>query len=340
MNQNELKIYVDSTIGDDERREKYLHYIDNCYTNEIPVILNLKHLSYILFIEYQALANILLFPERYYREFSIPKRNGSLRQIDSPYPILYHIQRWILNNILEKITLHQCATGFIKKKSIVDNAKTHLFKKSLLKMDIKDFFPNIKINRIISIFQNLGYPNKISYYLAKLCCKNNSIPQGSPTSPFLSNIIAKRLDNRLFTLSKLNNINYTRYADDLAFSGDYIHYNIINFINKILIEEGFKPNLDKTKLIIGKGKKILTGLSISNNNITIPRKNKRKLRQDAYFILKFGVKSHIKHKISGDPIYLDRLIGKFSFWNFVEPDNQYCSVTLDKLRTFSFSINS
>jgi len=226
----------------------------------------------------------------------------------------------------------------VKKRSVVDNARSHLGKKCLLKMDIKDFFPSITLRRVITIFLILGYPHKISYILAKVCCKNGCLPQGSPTSPCISNIVAKRLDKRLCSISLKYNSTYTRYADDLAFSGDYIPHRFIGFIEEILSGAGFSANTKKTKLIIDKGKKIVTGISISNNKLTIPRKTKRYLRKEAYFILRNGLHFHSERVNYRDPIYLERLIGKYSFWHYVEPENNYVSETINKLRDYGNTI--
>jgi len=335
MNKEKIIEIIKNKITNQEIRVKYFSYIENCYTKNIPVIFNLDHLEKILGIKKEIILRILLFTNSYYREYYMPKRNGKLRKIDSPYPVLLMIQRWILDNILSTIVLNSAATGFIKNKSIKDNAFVHIGKQCLLKMDIKDFFPSIYLNRIICIFKNLGYPHKISYFLAKLCCKDNCLPQGAPTSPYISNIIAKRLDIRLKALSKKCNLAYTRYADDIAFSGDYISFKYIKYVYKIIASEGFIPNYEKTRLVIGNGKKIITGLSISNDKLTIPRKKKRELRKSAYYILLNGLEKHSQITNKYDPILLERLIGKYNFWKFIEPDNEYVKITLNKLVKYS-----
>lgn len=334
MNKEKIIEFINKRITNQEIKVKYFSYIKNCYAKNIPIIFNLNHFQKILGIKKEIILSIL-FSDKYYREFTIPKRNGKLRKIDSPYPVLLMIQRWILDNILSTIALNNAATGFIKNKSIKDNAFVHVGKKCLLKMDIKDFFPSISLNRIICIFKNLGYPHKISYFLAKLCCKDNHLPQGAPTSPYISNIIAKRLDIRLKALSKKCNLAYTRYADDIAFSGDYISSKHIKHVYTIITSEGFIPNIEKTRLVIGNGKKIITGLSISNDKLTIPRKKKRELRKNAFYILLNGLEKYSQITKKYDPIFLERLIGKYTFWKFIEPDNEYVKNTLIKLQDYS-----
>jgi len=211
--------YINERVQDNESKSLWQKYIENCFNNYIPVILNLDHLAYLLNIEKEIIWSIVRFTERYYRSFSIPKWDGTTRNIVAPYPVLYYAQKWILESILNNVSLHESAFGFVKKRSIVGNAKAHLGKKCLLKMDIKDFFPSINLKRVISIFLVFGYPHKISYFLAKMCCNDGSLPQGSPTSPCISNIVAKRLDARLFSIGRKYQLTYTRYADDLVFFG-------------------------------------------------------------------------------------------------------------------------
>ena len=136
-------------------------------------------------------------------------------------------------------------------------------------MDIKDFFPSINKKRVISVFNYFGYPHDISYALASLCCLNDSLPQGAPTSPMLSNIISKRLDKRLEALSIKLEMSYTRYVDDISFSGRRIPPVIINYIYKTIQEEGFQLNQSKTKLINRNRKKIITGISIQDGTTKI-----------------------------------------------------------------------
>lgn len=327
--------YISSNIQEEEKRLIYSEILNNLSEKSLPILLNFENFELFFKIKKEILALIYKDSTSFYRTFSIPKRNGSMRIIQSPLPVLQYIQRFILDEILSKVFINNNAFGFVKHKSIVDNVKPHLNSHSLLKLDIENFFPSIKINRIISIFQRLGYSNRISFLLAKFCCYEDSLPQGAPTSPYLSNIVAKRLDSRLFNLAKEHYLTYSRYADDMTFSGNYISKNFIDFTYKIILDEGFTPNYKKTKQIIGEGKKIITGLSISNNKITIPRNKKRELRNKAFYILTYDLNDKINNVNINDPIFVERLIGQFSFWNYVEPNNLYVIKTLKLLKEYS-----
>lgn len=109
--------------------------------------------------------------------------------IDIPSDRLKEIQSWILKNILNKIEIHEKCYGFRKGRSIYDNARLHVGKECVLNMDLKDFFPSIKQKDVFNIFYKKGYTKKVSYYFSKLLTKNGVLPQGSPASPMISNLL-------------------------------------------------------------------------------------------------------------------------------------------------------
>ncbi len=314
--------YIDELNLAEKKTAGIKRYIHSILSRNGIVILDTRHLSALIGIDNEVLNRMIIHPEKYYRCFSIPKRKGGFREISSPYPTLMKVQKWIYQEILlPSIQLEEVVTGFVKKKSILDNASPHVGHSFVLKMDIKDFFPSVTINRVISVFKALGYHHRLSYALASLCCYNGSLPQGAPTSPILSNTIAKRMDRRIQGFAKTVGLSYTRYADDITLSGEYIDISYAWLIERIIVTEGFSPNREKTRLLGPKNKKIITGVSISSNKATIPRQLKRDLRQQAYYINKYGLKGHIRHERIKDPVYPLRLQGYFAFWRVVEPVN-------------------
>lgn len=315
-----------------------IEQLDIFKNSELPFIIDFTHLSLLLGINKKTLSTIIYSPEKYYRSFKISKRNGSEREISSPYPVLRYIQRWILRNILENILVNENATGFIKNKSILDNIKPHLNQECVLKIDLKDFFPNIKFTRIMAIFKVCGYTNKVSFYLARLCSCNGSLPQGASTSPYLANIVAKKLDSRLYCFAKYFSLAYTRYADDIAFSGETLPWKLQSYIYKIIEEEGFIINENKTKLLKGNSKKIITGISVNTISPKVPRSYKRQLRHESFIMLKLTKEQYISTIFCEDPVKVERLIGKFYYWKYIENDNLFVTETLKKLITFSDSL--
>jgi len=305
-------------------KDVLLEYVESILKREGIVILSLDHLASLTGIEECVMAEMISSNKKFYRTFSIPKRTGGMRAISAPYPSLKQVQDWVYRVLLlPRTQLPECAVGFIPGKSIVDNATPHIGSKYLLKMDLKDFFPSIKLTRIIAAFRYLGYYPRMAYYLARLCCEEDHLPQGAPTSPILSNIIAKHLDMRLSGLAKRYGFVYTRYADDLSFSGDWIPVKFIEAVSTVVVEEGFVINQEKTKILGPWSRKIITGVSISSGKSCIPRATKRRIRQQMYYIKKYGMKSHIHHCKINDLFYAMRFAGDMAYWKSVEPEHPY-----------------
>ena len=285
--------YLKSSDASEEEREFILQYGISLERKGFPVILDLNHFAGILNVNVRSLASAVNSPEHFYRSFSIPKRRAEeLRKIVSPYPFLSMVQTWIKTNILENIDVHPNCFSFRKGHSIVNNAAMHLNGFDLYKLDLKDFFPGIPIRRNIKIFLNCGYSHKVSFFLGALTSYQNSLPQGAPTSPIISNIIGKKMDNRLHKLSISFQLTYSRYADDITFSGRHISPRFRNIVKTIIGEEKFEINFRKEVLISGKNsKKIVTGISISDGHqLKVPREYKRGLKLDVYRLLKFEYK--------------------------------------------------
>ncbi|WP_282042532.1 reverse transcriptase family protein [Winogradskyella flava] len=320
-------------------QNSYLEYIQRLLSKNLPLIFETEHLSLLLERNETYLNSVVHGAESHYREFKLRKRKGGFRKISMPYPALLECQKWIYKNILSKVEISYYAHGFAKKKSIVTNAKIHINQEHLLKIDLKNFFPSIKKGRVIAMFCKLGYSTEVSFYLASICCENDCLPQGAPTSPSISNIISKSLDNRMFALCKHYDIKYTRYADDLAFSGDKIPVRFIDYVNQIVTTESFEINKSKTQLHRKKGKRIITGVAVNGEIVKAPKSYKRKLFQTLHYIEKFGLNSHRTKLKIRNPNYLESLIGQLNYVLSIEPNNikakNYLSllVEIDKART-------
>ena len=331
---NSWRAFYDTRGLSDVIKEQYLDYISNLLDHKVPVIFNFEHLALLLGRNKDYLASVINSPDNHYREFNIKKRSGGKRTITAPYPALLEMQYWIYKNILKHQLVHSSAHGFVAKKSILTNSKIHTGQKHLLKIDLKDFFPSIELNRIIYIFKELGYPNIIAFYLASICSYENALPQGAPTSPAISNLISKKLDKRLIQFSKKYDLKYTRYADDLTFSGNSIPAILITYISKIVEDEGFKINNKKTRLYQCKSKRIVTGISVVDSEIKIPRSYKRNLKQEVHYITKFGLNSHVSKLKIRKSNYLYSIMGKINFWLSVEPKNEFALKAKNELSKY------
>jgi retron-type reverse transcriptase len=304
-----------------EISDGYISYAKRLQEKDFPVIFEFEHLSLLLGLNIDPLSRMVASPNNFYREFYIPKRNGGKRKILAPHESLLSAQRWILENILEKVKIHEAAHGFCRGKSIKSNASIHLGSDCLLKMDLKNFFPSIPISWIINVFKDIGYAPNVAYYLASLCCHNEVLAQGASTSPALSNIILKSLDNRLSKLAENSLLRYSRYADDLTFSGKKISHSFSNVVSSIVLDYGLEINSEKTRLKLHHGSRIITGISISGKRLSVPCKFKREIKNEVFFIKKFGILSHKANRKITNPNYLHSLLGKISFWLYVEPDD-------------------
>lgn len=287
-----------------------------------------------LIVEKSTLINILKNTSAYYNHFKLGKRSGGYRIISAPHATLLDIQKVIYKRILVSVNLHPASTGFRQNLCITHNAKAHLGNKHVLKVDIADFFGSIKTNRVIKTFENIGYPHNISQVLAELCTLENKLPQGAATSPALSNIVAYNMDVKLNSIAKKNNLKYTRYADDLTFSGEYISFeSILSEIKEVISDENFVIQRKKTRFLTENKRKILTGISVSSGEkLMIPKAKKRQIRKNVYFILTKGLAEHQRFIGSADPSYMKRLIGYLNFWLMVEPNNEYVKKSIAALK--------
>lgn len=286
-----------------------------------------------LLIKNFELTPILYDIPRYYTHFKIGKRRGGYRIISAPKKELLNLQKIIYQRILLPVNIHPASTGFRQNISVKNNASPHLKNKQVLKVDIRDFFGVIKKKRILNTFEKMGYPTNISKVLAEICTLDNKLPQGAATSPALSNIVAYSLDVKLADLAKREALTYTRYADDLTFSGENISFkDFLLQIEIILASEKFGLQRKKTRLSTERKRKIITGISISSGEkMTIPKAKKREVRKNVHFILTKGLAEHQRFIGSNDPAYLKRLIGYLHFWQMVEPDNAYVQKSLTAL---------
>lgn len=315
------KFYTEKNVSEDLKKS-LLDYAAVLLDKGVPVIYDLDHLCALLGLKKCYVTSVIFCSKVHYREFKIKKRSGGYREIRAPYHSLLYMQRWIYEEILLKCKVNATAHGFVKKRSILTNANVHKGQAYMLKMDLKDFFPSISINWVVQVFKDIGYTNDVAFYLASICCLEEALPQGAPTSPMLSNIVASFMDKRLYKLCQEYGYKYTRYADDIAISGSIISPTFIDVVSGIIEDCGFEVNKKKTRLYGEQGNKIITGISLANNEVRVPRGYRRDLEQEIFYILKYGYDAHVKRNKIRKSNYLQSIIGKLNFWLMVEPQNE------------------
>ncbi len=295
----------------------------------LPVIQMVDNFSQVTHISKYTIYQLSKHSDKYYKTYTIPKKSGKLREISQPSKKLKGLQSWILANILNKLKVSNSCKGFEKGSSIADNAEPHKDANTILTLDLEDFFPTVKRNQVYSIFKTIGYNKAISTILTNICTFQGILPQGSPCSPKLANLSASKLDARIQGYVGKRGINYTRYADDLSFSGlsPAKVVKIIPMIKSIIENENFVVNPVKTRIAGASRAKKVTGLIISNNTFGIGKQKYKDLRAKIHHLTLPSEQTNTK--------LLNEVIGWLSYLNSVDKKrlskaNKYITKLTDK----------
>lgn len=230
---------------------------------------------------------------------AVPKRHGLWRLIEAPKRELRAVQRQLLDELLAYVPPHEAAHGFRERHSPMTHAQLHAGCAVVLRVDLEDFFVSIDRARVQAIFRTLGYPPGVAAVLAGLCTTGTPrpafdsalpvpddpralqrhwqlrqryaaphLPQGAPTSPALANLCAFRLDLRMAALADGWGARYSRYADDLVLSGDATLARsigrLLDAVTEIIVDEGFRPNHRKTRVMRRSVRQQVVGLVIND----------------------------------------------------------------------------
>jgi hypothetical protein len=290
----------------------------------------------------------------HYRYRALAKQPGSLRLIEAPKPRLKEIQRQILSQILDNIPLHPSVHGFVKSRSIQTFAAPHVGRRVVLRMDLQDFFPSISGRRIQAFFRVAGYPEPVADLLGGICSNaaphsiwkqialgpdravehavdrallqqmrnlyaRPHLPQGASTSPALANLCAYGMDCRLHGLAQAAGAEYTRYADDLAFSGDESFERCVErfaiHVASIVHQEGFAVHHRKTRIMRRGVRQYLAGL-VTNERLNIVRADFDRLKATLYNCIRYGPESQ-NHE--ANPSFQMHLAGRIGFVESINP---------------------
>ncbi len=274
----------------------------------------------------------------HYVKFQVPKKSGGMRTLAAPHKKLKSAQHWILANIVSKMPVTEAAHGFVAGRGIVSNANPHVGKSFVVNLDLSDFFPSIAFYRVRAVYERYGYSGSVATVLALLCteCPRSAVtyagikyeaatgprglPQGAPTSPGLSNQVARRLDKRLLGVAAKLGLTYTRYADDLTFSGGPELAEKIGWllakVRHIAQEERFAVNEKKTRVMRRSAAQTVTGVVV-NDKVTISRTEIRRLRAILHHAKTEGLDAQNRE---GIPHFREWLRGKIAFVRMVRPE--------------------
>ena len=252
--------------------------------------------------------------EKHYHNVSIPKSDGFERVLSMPDLILKKVQRSIADNILTQYPISKYAKAYKPGSSVQKNAQMHVGKKKLLKLDVESFFNNIRYSIVKDIvFNEDKFSEPIRILLTMLCYYKESLPQGAPTSPAITNIILYDFDETVGEFCNKRKISYTRYCDDMTFSGDFDEREVIDFVKNELLKLSMFLKNRKTSVVHSSKRQTVTGIVV-NEKINVSKDYKKKIRQEMYYIKKFGLDSHIKRcGISDKNQYISSLQGRIAF---------------------------
>jgi retron-type reverse transcriptase len=272
----------------------------------------------------------------HYHSWAIAKRSGGERTISRPQKKLAAAQQWILDSVLSRVSVHDSAHGFVPGRSTLTGAQPHVGSKVVINMDLQNFFPTIDFARVAGLFRGMGYSPAVATIFSLLCTEsprriirsgdealhvavgNRSLPQGACTSPALSNLISRRMDNRLAGIAAKLQWRYTRYADDLTFStqGDdtKIGY-VLARVRHVAEEEGFAVKESKTRVLRQSTQQTVTGIVV-NDQPSIDRKTIRRLRSILHRAEFEGLE---KQNRIGHPNFTCWVQGMIAYINMVNP---------------------
>ncbi len=262
----------------------------------------------------------------HYVRYEIPKRTSGMRTIYAPKKRLRELQRAINRELASKLPVSEHAHAFIKGHSVRTNAQAHVGRKIILQMDLANFFHSITAKRVRGLLISLGYSFDVADWLSELVTERErtvegratgpvfvaSGPricvQGAPTSPAIANAILHRMDRRLAALARWFGFAYTRYADDMTFSGDDPKraYGLASIARQVIEREGFKINRDKTRVLRRRRRQIVTGVVV-NDKPTLPRVEKRRLRAAVHHENAGKLSEEQSRKLSGKLGYLNMI---------------------------------
>ena len=252
---------------------------------------------------------------KHYRKAKLPKKNGGFRNLSVPDEVLKSIQKRIAEVLLIHMPVSRYAKAYRFGSSTLRNAKHHVGKQVVLKLDILHFFDSIRYSTVKDkLFPEEIYAEPLRILLTMLCYHKDALPQGAPSSPAITNIILYEFDEQLGQWCREHGIAYTRYCDDMTFSGDFEPSEAIRYVRLELKKMGFLLNEQKTRIQRPGQQQTVTGIVV-NEKLSIPADYRRKLRQELYYCRKFGILEHMQ-KIGleiPENTYRMQLLGKVNY---------------------------
>lgn len=304
-------------------------------------LLSLAHLARETGASYTYLREVVNRTRDPYVSIAVPKQSGGTRAISAPEPILMEVQRWLLANVLDRVPEHPASYAYRRHISIVQCAEQHVGARWMVKMDLHDFFGTVAEASVYRVFRRLGYSKLVAFELARITTRAEGawraswlfpdrvisdysvhtqgvLPQGGPTSGQLANAVAGRLDRLLQAYALKSGLTYTRYSDDMVFSGhgDFQRSGAANTIREVsgLIRvAGFVAHRSKSRVIPPGARKVVLGLLVDDSVRLLPE-HRRRIEVHLRGCEEFGLAKHAAHR-GFDSVFsfVDHLDGWIAF---------------------------
>lgn len=251
-----------------------------------------------------------------YHTFKIAKGNGRFRFITAPCEELKTRQSVFLDRVLYTKMPHKCAHGFVPGRSIVTNAQKHVSKRIVLNIDIRDFFPSVTSDMVRDVLVNhYGFKGEMLDDATNMLTYKGALPQGAPTSPHVANMALYEFDKWVDRVCSPFGLSYTRYADDLTFSGEYIPQGFVSLLRKKLKSIGFAVAEDKVHLNGRDKRQMVTGLVV-NEKVSLPRSVRRWLRA----VLHSGKSAGAENMLNKSDKTLEQIQGYIGLQSLLDHD--------------------
>ena len=254
----------------------------------------------------------------HYHTKTIEKSDGGKRVLSIPDHVLKIVQKRISDVILSCMSVSNYAKAYNCGDSPLGNAIPHLKNRMIIKLDIRQFFDHITYPMVKEkVFKKELFSESNRILLSLLCIFDESLPQGAPSSPAISNILLYDFDNRIGEWCRQRNITYTRYCDDMTISGEFENWYLIDVIRKVKFElkrYGLFINSKKTKILHDGQQKKITGIVV-NDKANVPMDYRKRIRQEIYYIRKFGIETHLRNIQYEESVehYLCSLLGRINY---------------------------
>lgn len=309
---NSIKKFLDALP--EKHRENYQQQIEGLFAQSLPPAASETCLAVLFGYSLDFVYALSKKQHKFYRSFKI-QQGKKVRTIHSPRVALKVIQKWLGTHLSSSITFEPHVCGFVKGKSFADAAKIHEGAKWVYSVDIEDFFPSITVWQISNSLESLGYSNESGMLLANICSLNFQLAQGSPASPVISNLVMKGVDRQLKTLADKYDLQVSRYADDIVFSGKApFREEVPRELESIFEATPFSLNKNKTYFSDSeKGQRLkVHGLLVKEDKVTLTKGYRNKIRAFRHMVE--------QGRVSEDD--MPRLTGHLKFSEFIERKNK------------------